>query len=77
MAKRTVTVNYCDRCDSEDDIRKLKLVDPVTNRQASFDACLECRSTIALVEWEKLLKKGPRQRTRVIASGAVSKTGKG
>lgn len=73
MAERRLRVKVCDRCDSTDTIRKLRLTDPETNRQATFDACLECRSTVPLVEWEKLLRKSPRQRTAgsVVVSGAV------
>lgn len=73
MTKRVVNVKVCDRCDSTERVRKLRLTDADTNRQATFDACLECRSTLPLVEWEKLLKKSPRQRTAgsVVVSGAV------
>lgn len=73
MSRRVVRVKVCDRCDSTDRVRKLRLVDPETHRQATFDVCMECRATVPLLEWERLLKKNPRQRTggSVVVSGAV------
>lgn len=73
MTRRVVKVKVCDRCDSVEKVRTLRLIDPIGGRQATFDACRECREAVPLAEWEKLVNKRPRHKSTggVVVSGAV------
>lgn len=63
MAKVEVVTTVCDRCGGTEEVvpRQLRQVD--RKRQATFDACGECRRTVPLEEWEKLIPTGSRSRT--------------
>lgn len=56
MAQRREVVDICDRCRSDQGVQKRQIKLPADgNRQVTFDACAECRRTVPLAEWEKLL----------------------
>lgn len=64
MATVKVPIKLCDRCGQpKDDVEPRSVVLPAAGtkgRRFSFDACEECRSSVPLSEWEKLLPKKPR-----------------
>lgn len=64
MAKVEVVTTVCDHCGGVEDVRSRQLREMDSKRQATFDACAECRRTVPLDEWEKLIPaKGSRTRT--------------
>lgn len=72
----------CDRCGlPKDDVELRKIVMPNLGkggRSFSFDACLECRQSVPLAEWEKLLPKKPRatRASLVVSEEAVMAAGR-
>ena len=61
MVRKRVEVALCDYCHRQaDDVERRRLVVPRTNRQLTFDACEDCRTTVPLAEWEKLMPKKPK-----------------
>lgn len=75
MARRTVTVRYCDRCDSTEGTERRTILVPDARKQGSFDACAKCREEVSLAEWERIvMTKGPRATTRrFVVPEAVAK----
>lgn len=73
MAQVKVKQPACDRCGSTKKVERRTLLLGESKHQARFDACLECRKTVALIEWERLVEASPRKhalRPRQILSEA-------
>lgn len=62
MATLRVLVQTCDRCQSEAEVVRLRVVKTASGRTFSFDACGDCYNTTPLSEWESL--RGGRRRVR-------------
>lgn len=79
MAQRKMIETICDRCGSTKDVERRQVSLPALRRQFSFDSCAECRSSIPLSEWEKLMPSSPRGATgsMVVSEAVVKKAARG
>ena len=64
MAIQRKPVRLCDRCGSTRGTERWRVLKMEARKQATFDACKDCRDTVPLTEWEKLIPRSPRGNTQ-------------